>query len=497
MLIRFTGDFLSCHPSLSPEYSEGDVSVEEGSLKLVDEEGESIVSIRASKHSLLESEGKVVLLGEKGVRLVEFSGDPRATKKVLVCFESAKGWKRSELETSTSFLPPPPAFLALATFLVLVSLAEAGYRWASSGFSGRFWRDIAAQWMSWAPLIFATGSIALAWGIYEAEKKLGESAAKGVILVSFILGLIGIYWAQAPFYAGGASASFVFVFVMKSFSFVKVAAQCRAGRGSLLSEKDVAIAAQRLSKFSTPATRVEFARFLASPSFCFSPAAVAAPRPTRLIAAGGYLALAIGSLLTSFWVLQELLLPLLAEVQRGWSFPAGILKAPLWFARTFAVSTLAHHLGFVSLFMGYCEFFAEISGSAARVFYLDWWAAENIFEFWQRWNLPVHFFIKRHIMPKLRELTPSGPLGVHISIFLAFVISGFFHEVLFTIIFGQMRIVVFVMFILQYPIGAFGVYLGEKMKNKGTSSALLANYLGVFAFGGVTLNTYYYLTQKK
>lgn len=76
------------------------------------------------------------------------------------------------------------------------------------------------------------------------------------------------------------------------------------------------------------------------------------------------------------------------------------------------------------LFHSGLNWLGELLRFADRDFYRDWWNADSVKAFWNRWNLPVHNWCLRHIY------TPLVAMGF--SKFLAqmavFFVSAFFHE---------------------------------------------------------------------
>ncbi|KAF7458383.1 acyl-CoA:diacylglycerol acyltransferase 1-related enzyme [Cryptosporidium felis] len=83
-------------------------------------------------------------------------------------------------------------------------------------------------------------------------------------------------------------------------------------------------------------------------------------------------------------------------------------------------------LGFVALFHHYLNILGEITCFADRAFYLDWWNAGNFGEYWRKWNLPVHYFLTRHIFKPLRKKGFSGSFAG----LLVFTFSALIHEYL-------------------------------------------------------------------
>ena len=64
-------------------------------------------------------------------------------------------------------------------------------------------------------------------------------------------------------------------------------------------------------------------------------------------------------------------------------------------------------LGFFALFHCWLNILAELTRFADRRFYDDWWNAISFKDYWQKWNLPVHKWILRHLYDHSgRQATP-------------------------------------------------------------------------------------------
>ncbi|KAK7483028.1 hypothetical protein BaRGS_00025691, partial [Batillaria attramentaria] len=85
---------------------------------------------------------------------------------------------------------------------------------------------------------------------------------------------------------------------------------------------------------------------------------------------------------------------------------------------------------FIWLIFFYCYFhsllnvIAELLMFGDREFYRDWWNAENLSQFWQHWNIPVHRWATRHVY---KPLLVRGYSKI-IASTLVFMVSAFFHE---------------------------------------------------------------------
>ena len=67
--------------------------------------------------------------------------------------------------------------------------------------------------------------------------------------------------------------------------------------------------------------------------------------------------------------------------------------------------------------------------SPYRNFYDDWWNADDLFEFWKLWNLPVHRWAVRHLFKPMLHRGYSK-LTVSVAVFL---VSALLHEYLVSV----------------------------------------------------------------
>ena len=80
--------------------------------------------------------------------------------------------------------------------------------------------------------------------------------------------------------------------------------------------------------------------------------------------------------------------------------------------------------GFFAVFYCFADIFAEISGIDTRNFYVDWWNAIDLDEFWRQWNIPVHDWFKRHVFI---ESVYHFKLNKDMAMTLVFIISAVLH----------------------------------------------------------------------
>ena len=106
-------------------------------------------------------------------------------------------------------------------------------------------------------------------------------------------------------------------------------------------------------------------------------------------------------------------------------------------------------LMFAELFHCWLNILAELTRFGDRKFYLDWWNAVSIRDYWQKWNQPVHNWLLRHMYKPLRKVgITSTTAGL-----LVFIFSGIVHEYLIiTPIGAKWSGLVSSGFILQLPL---------------------------------------------
>lgn len=104
---------------------------------------------------------------------------------------------------------------------------------------------------------------------------------------------------------------------------------------------------------------------------------------------------------------------------------------------------------FIWLLMFYCTFHcwfnitAELLRFGDRSFYLDWWNSHTLGEYWRLWNLPVHFFLLRHVYA---PLTTRG-VNKALAMLAVFFVSAVAHEYLIS---GSFSIVSYWAFLAMF-----------------------------------------------
>ena len=104
-------------------------------------------------------------------------------------------------------------------------------------------------------------------------------------------------------------------------------------------------------------------------------------------------------------------------------------------------------LFFYGLFHAYLNLFGELVGFADRRFYLDWWNANNLGEFWRKWNFPIHSFLMRHVYYPLRRRRVSGSAALLVT----FLVSAVFHEYLMVGVLGTVNGIAFFLMLVNVP----------------------------------------------
>lgn len=122
---------------------------------------------------------------------------------------------------------------------------------------------------------------------------------------------------------------------------------------------------------------------------------------------------------------------------------------------------------FLTFFENFLGLLADASGYGHRHFYGDWWNSISFEEFARNWNLPVHFFIKKHVYEQF--LYGLG-LKKHQAMFYTFLLSSVLHE--FIIQVAVLRPTVPFLFFFQMMQIPFS-YFGKKFKNNSVVMNML------------------------
>lgn len=131
---------------------------------------------------------------------------------------------------------------------------------------------------------------------------------------------------------------------------------------------------------------------------------------------------------------------------------------------------------FYLIFHTYLNFWAELTMFADRRFYSDWWNSSNLGEYWQKWNMPIHNFLLRHIYLPLRRLGISSSY----CLLATFTFSAFFHEYVVVGIFSVVNGIAFTLMMVCVPIIA--VQRAFKNRISGNTNNILF-WLGYLVIG--------------
>ncbi|KAJ2717260.1 hypothetical protein H4R19_000012 [Coemansia spiralis] len=192
-----------------------------------------------------------------------------------------------------------------------------------------------------------------------------------------------------------------------------------------------------------------FGYFWLAPTLCYQPSYPRNVGPIRK----SFLAKRIAELvilgLAMHVVIQQYAVPtLVGSVQAidsrdGFWLSERVLKLSV-------ISAAVWFLGFYAIFHAGLNAQAELLRFADRAFYLDWWNSVDLAAYWREWNLPIHYFCKRHIMVPLISAPLSLP--VHVGVLVTFLISAVMHELLFGIPTHCLRGYSFVGMMMQIPL---------------------------------------------
>mmetsp|Transcript_50142 Transcript_50142/g.55953 ORF Transcript_50142/g.55953 Transcript_50142/m.55953 type:complete len:739 (+) Transcript_50142:89-2305(+) len=114
-------------------------------------------------------------------------------------------------------------------------------------------------------------------------------------------------------------------------------------------------------------------------------------------------------------------------------------------------------LVFYGFFHVLLNLLAQLLRFGDRVFYKDWWNSSNLSSYWRLWNLPVHYWLVRHLYhPCIRRGASKST-----SMFIVFFLSAVVHEMLISIPFHMIRFYSFFGMMGQIPLVAITKYIDK------------------------------------
>jgi len=120
-------------------------------------------------------------------------------------------------------------------------------------------------------------------------------------------------------------------------------------------------------------------------------------------------------------------------------------------------STYIWLLVFYGYFHVFFNLLAEILKFGDRVFYRDWWNSSNLSSYWRLWNIPVHYWLVRHLY------FPCIRIGVNKqgAMFVVFFFSAVIHEMMISIPFHMIRSYSFLGMMSQIPLVMITKYIDK------------------------------------
>lgn len=244
-----------------------------------------------------------------------------------------------------------------------------------------------------------------------------------IVVISLFIGLFPMllcyYWLKSPLVTGLPCFWFT-ILLMKTISYVLVNSEMRKADwyGIKIPEIDQSQA------YPNNITLQNLVYFILAPTLCYQ---ASYPRSERFrIRFFVKRLLELCTLMGMMWFLAEQYSrPTLRNSLR----PFDELN---WFAlleRLLKLSIPSLYIWlliFYAFFHSYLNMWAEVLRFGDRQFYLPWWNASTIAQYWRLWNIPVYQFFKRHVYIPLRKAYPKSPWIANTA---AFFISAIGHEV--------------------------------------------------------------------
>jgi diacylglycerol O-acyltransferase-1 len=138
------------------------------------------------------------------------------------------------------------------------------------------------------------------------------------------------------------------------------------------------------------------------------------------------------------------------------------MLAEYWLRLSIA-NTYLWLLMFYFYFHLFLNLFAELLRFGDRVFYKDWWNSSEVSAYWRLWNMPVHFWLVRHLY------FPCVRMGMskNLTTFIVFFVSAVLHEVLVSVPFHMVRPWSFLGMMMQIPLVGMTKVLSRRYPTLG------------------------------
>jgi len=131
-------------------------------------------------------------------------------------------------------------------------------------------------------------------------------------------------------------------------------------------------------------------------------------------------------------------------------------------------STYTWLLFFYTYFHLGLNLLAELLRFGDRVFYKDWWNASEVSSYWRLWNVPVHYWLIRHVyFPCIRMR-----MSKNAATFIVFFVSAVIHEVLISIPFHMISYWSFIGMMGQLPLITFTKYFDSKFQGSSIGNVI-------------------------
>ncbi len=200
--------------------------------------------------------------------------------------------------------------------------------------------------------------------------------------------------------------------------------------------------------------------FWIAPTLTYQIAFPKTPRVRNLRVIGILLQMIVVFSLFSFLFAQSvapILEQLLQDLEETNGKITGSLMVEYWLKLSIP-NTYLWLMVFYFYFHLYLNLCAEILRFGDRVFYKDWWNSGEVSAYWRLWNLPVHYWLVRHLyFPCVRIGIPKSAATL-----VVFFFSAVMHEVIVSIPFHMLRPWSFLGMMSQVPLVLVTKYLYRK-----------------------------------
>jgi len=334
------------------------------------------------------------------------------------------------------------------------------------------WNEVIFLYASW-PCLFCTLLLSVPLSIcFAIEHFLGAKLPQVLVTLLQSLNILVtlavppglIKYSDAHFVPAFFLLLYTLVAAMKEYSFYDVMKEVRVSFHSEEYQKYPKELKEVIAKYPNITSFRHFVYFVFTPTLCFQ---FKYPRTERVRKVWLFKRICefVLSLSVAALIIQQYIEPLILNTLQ--LLHTEEINYVLVLERHLKLAVPSLYLWlllFFNCFQCYTNIMAELTTFGDRTFYLEWWNARTLGEYWRLWNIPVHSWLFRHIYI---PIVAKG-FNKNFSIFVTFAISAVAHEYIFSSALKIVSCWAFTGMMLQIPM----IILGDLFKNQLQKSQL-------------------------